>query len=293
MVGSSECVYQGAIPDASCIFKLLCTCFPAVNIPSSKISILIADDCSTVSAVLRSILRKAGYSVVGVASDGKNALKMIDQLHPDVVSLDLQMPVMSGFEVLHALHDSSRNTVAVVVSADADKEIVRQSLALGALGYITKPFNEDHVLAVFGQAASIISRRQKSAGNLTGNPVAGRRAIIIDKSAEDRGQLNQILESGGYIVADQADDGLAGLISVEKNAPDFVCHAVDFSDIDGLKVLACLRAVHPDLPIIIVSNHNDSDTVNQAVRGGVKGYILKPLKRETVLLAISSALSTD
>lgn len=216
---------------------------------------------------------------------------MIDQLRPDVVSLDLQMPIMSGLEVLQALHDSPRSTVAVVVSADTDKEIVRQSIALGALGYITKPFNEERVLSVFGQVASIINRRHSGAGALAGTQSSARRAIIIDNSVEDRSQLKRILESGGYIIADQAEGGMAGLIAVEKTRPDFVCHAVDLAEIDGLQVLACLHAAHPDLPIIIVSKHNDSETITSALRGGVKGYILKPLNTEKVLSAICNALS--
>jgi len=264
--------------------------YPDVTQHLPTISILLADDCATLSAVLRSILRKAGYSVVGVAPDGRTALKMIDQLRPDVVSLDLQMPIMSGLEVLQALHDSPHSTVAVVVSADTDKEIVRQSIALGALGYITKPFNEERVLSVFGQVAAIINRRHTGAGALAGTQSA-KRAIIIDNSAEDRSQLKLILESGGYIIADQAEGGMAGLIAVEKALPDFVCHAVDLSEIDGLQVLACLHAAHPDLPIIIVSKHNDSETITSALRGGVKGYILKPLNPERVLSAIGSALS--
>lgn len=255
------------------------------------ISILLADDCATLSAVLRSILRKAGYSVVGVAPDGRTALKMIDQLRPDVVSLDLQMPIMSGLDVLQALHNSPRSTVAVVISADNDKETVRQSIALGAFGYITKPFNEERVLLVFGQVASIINRCHRGAGALTVTQSLARRAIIIDSCAEDRSQLKRILESGGYIIADQAEGGMAGLIAVEKALPDFVCHAVDLSEIDGLRVLACLHAVHPDLPIIIVSKHNDSETIISALSGGVKGYILKPLNPERVLSAICTALS--
>ncbi|MER2511029.1 MAG: response regulator [Nitrosomonas ureae] len=257
----------------------------------ATISVLLADDCSTVSTVLRSILRKAGYSVVGIAPDGRTALKLIDQLNPDIVSLDLQMPIMSGLEVLQSLNDSPSSTAAVVVSADTDKEIVRQSIDLGALGYITKPFNEERVISVFGQVASIINRRRNGADASAGTQSSAKRAIIIDNSAENRRQLKLILEGGGYIVLDQAEDGMTGLIAVEKYRPDFVCHAVDLTDIDGLQVLACLHAAHPDLPIIIVSSHNDSETITRAVRGGVRGYILKPLNPKTVLSAICSALS--
>jgi len=255
-----------------------------------KTTVLLVDDCSTVRAVLHSILKNAGYSVIGEAPDGRTALRMVEQLAPDIVALDMRMPEMSGLDVLRKLQDSRHKTVTLVVSANNDKETVRQSFALGALGYVTKPFTEERVLSVFGHVASIITRRQIGAAAQSGAWSSARRTVIIDDSQADRSQLKRILEDGGYVVADETEGGLAGLVAVEKNLPDFVCHSVDLSEVGGLNVLACIRAVHPDLPVIIVSSHNDSDTIMQAIQGGVKGYIIKPFDSEIVLSSIRRIL---
>lgn len=257
---------------------------------AKKTTVLLVDDCSTVRAVLRSILKNSGYSVIGEAPDGRTALRMVEQLSPDIVSLDMHMPGISGYDVLRKLQDSRRNTVALVVSANSDKETVRQSFDLGALGYVTKPFTEERVLSVFGHVASIITRRQNGTTAQSGAPSSAKRAVIIDDSPADRRQLKSILEDSGYVVADETEGGLAGLVAVEKNLPDFVCHAVDLSEVDGLNVLACIHAVHPDLPVIIVSSHNDSDTITRAIKGGVKGYIIKPFDSEIVLSSIRRIL---
>lgn len=211
---------------------------------------------------------------------------MIDQLHPDIVSLDMHMPIMSGLEVLRELHDSPRSTVAVMVTAASEKETVRQAFELGAIGYVTKPFNEERILSVFSHVATIIERRRIGANRLEEAISTAKRAVIVDDSESERSQLKLILENGGYTVVAQVEGGMAGLIAVEKERPDFVCHAVDLSEIDGLNVLACLHAVHPALPVIIVSSHNDSATITRALSGGVKGYIIKPFDPEKVLSAV-------
>lgn len=253
---------------------------------STNITVLIADDCATVRVALRSILKKAGYSVLGEASDGRTALRMIEQLHPDIVSLDIHMPVMSGLDVLGELRDSAQKTAALVVSADSAKATVHQSFDLGALGYITKPFNEQRVLSAFSQVASVIARHRQGAVGLRNPHSATKCGVIIDDSQADRSQLKTIMKNAGYAISDETEGGMAGLIAVERALPDFVCHAVDLPEIDGLNVLACLQAVHPDIPVIIVSSHNDSETITQAVRNGVKGYIIKPFDAKNVIATL-------
>lgn len=255
-----------------------------------KTTVLLVDDCSTVRAVLRSILKKAGYSVVGEAPDGRTALRMVEQLAPDIVALDMHMPEISGLDVLRKLQDSRRNAIALMVSANNDKETVYQAFDLGALGYVTKPFTEKRVLSAFGHVDSIITRRQTGATAQSGARSSARRAVIIDDSQTDRSQLKSILEDGGYVVAAETEGGLAGLVAVEKHLPDFVCHAIDLSEVGGLNVLACIRAVHPDLPVIIVSNYNDSDTITRAIQGGAKSYIIKPFDSEIILSSVRRIL---
>jgi DNA-binding response OmpR family regulator len=110
-------------------------------------TVLIVDDEPDVLLLLRVNLEAAGYQTV-LAADGETALGRIDDAAPDVVLLDIMMPVMDGWGVLRALSERDNAPRVVVVSAkSSDRDIVR-ALTSGALDYITKPFDPDDLVDV-------------------------------------------------------------------------------------------------------------------------------------------------
>ena len=109
--------------------------------------VLIVDDEPDVLLLLRVNLEAAGYETV-LAADGETALSRIDDSQPDVVLLDIMMPVMDGWGVLRALSERESAPRVVVVSAkSSDRDIVR-ALTSGALDYVTKPFDPDDLVDV-------------------------------------------------------------------------------------------------------------------------------------------------
>ena len=112
--------------------------------------VLIVDDEPDVLLLLRVNLEAAGYQTV-LAADGETALSRIDDSAPDVVLLDIMMPVMDGWGVLRALSERDTGPRVVVVSAkSSDRDVVR-ALTSGALDYVTKPFDPDALVEVVGR----------------------------------------------------------------------------------------------------------------------------------------------
>lgn len=253
--------------------------------------VVVVDDNGALRNQMHAILHQAGAMVVGEASDGRLALGAIRRLHPDIVILDLQMPVMDGLEVLQELRDRSIDVAVLVAGVADDKDMIRRAFELGALGYVTKPFREDRILSVYSQVVAIHARRRAGARAAGTSIPPARSTVLVDSDAAERGLLRSILENGGYTVAAEADNGMAGLTAVESENPDFVCLAVDLPEIDGLNVLSCLHAVHPELPVIMVTAHSDRETVTRAIASGVKGYIIKPLELDKVLAAVRQMLA--
>ena len=102
--------------------------------------VLVADDSAFVRTVLSRVLRASGaIDVVGTARDGADALEMIASLDPDIVTLDLTMPIVDGIGVLQALAGRSRPRVIVVSIFSIDSELGAEALALGAIDLIAKP----------------------------------------------------------------------------------------------------------------------------------------------------------
>jgi len=110
--------------------------------------VLIADDEPNILTSLEFLMRASGYDV-RVARDGEEALRLVDGFRPDLVLLDLMMPVCGGAEVCRAIRGNpDYDTVKVVMlsAMGRDADIVR-GLALGADAYITKPFSTQTLVA--------------------------------------------------------------------------------------------------------------------------------------------------
>ena len=111
-------------------------------------TILVAEDQAHIRALIEFKLKNAGYKVVAV-DNGEDALKKAIELHPNLVLLDVMMPLMTGFEVLAALKqkaDTKQIPILLVTAQSSENEILK-GLEMGADDYITKPFSPNELAA--------------------------------------------------------------------------------------------------------------------------------------------------
>jgi len=101
--------------------------------------ILIVDDSSMVRSSLRSWFENSSeWQVCGEAENGKIAVEKVEELHPDVVILDLQMPVMNGLEAARQISDRSPNTAMLMFTMHTSAELVRAARAVGVRDVVSK-----------------------------------------------------------------------------------------------------------------------------------------------------------
>jgi DNA-binding NarL/FixJ family response regulator len=103
------------------------------------ISILIADDHALVRDGLRAILgREPGFRVIGVAADGREAVREVKRLLPDIVIMDIVMPELSGIDAAAQIRDQCEPTKVIMLSMHSTVEHIFRALQAGALGYLLK-----------------------------------------------------------------------------------------------------------------------------------------------------------
>lgn len=118
----------------------------------TKIRVVIVDDYDMTRTLLGIILRGGQFEVVGEASDGKAGVEVCLRLKPDLVLLDVVMPIMNGLEALEAIHEQLPETLVLMVTANDEDDVVKKAMQKGAAGYIVKPFNTASVLDTLNQA---------------------------------------------------------------------------------------------------------------------------------------------
>ena len=115
-------------------------------------TVLIVDDVAFVRKSLAEILSSAHFQVVGEATDGSEALEKFINLRPDIVTMDVVMPRMSGIDATRTILKMDQEAQVVMISAMGQENLVMEAINVGAKDYILKPFSADEVLKTLDHA---------------------------------------------------------------------------------------------------------------------------------------------
>lgn len=118
------------------------------------IKIILIDDHTLFRSGIKALLsRQSDFEVIGEAADGLSGVKMAEQLKPDVVLLDLDMPVMNGREALAQILGVNPNQTVIMLTVSEDSDDLTECMRIGARGYLLKNINADFLLESIRKAA--------------------------------------------------------------------------------------------------------------------------------------------
>ena len=115
-------------------------------------NILISDDAAFMRMMIKDILTKNGYNVVGEAENGARAVEKYNELKPDLVLMDITMPEMDGIQALKKIKENDPSALVIMCSAMGQQAMVIESIQSGAKDFIVKPFQADRVLEAVKKA---------------------------------------------------------------------------------------------------------------------------------------------
>lgn len=149
-----------------------------------SIRILLVDDHTLFRSGLKALLsRQTDFEIVGEASDGLEGVKLAEQLKPDLVLLDLDMPVMNGTEALAQMLAANRELPVVMLTVSEDAEDLKEAFVLGARGYLVKNIDAEYLVNGVRQ---VVAGESVMSPEMTSKFVNGIRAKHLSLMPEVR-----------------------------------------------------------------------------------------------------------
>ena len=221
--------------------------------------VLVIDDDPRARDLMRRTLQRDGFRVEG-ASGGEEGLRQARQLRPDVITLDVMMPGMDGWDVLSALKSDPElaEIPVVMVTIVDDKNL---GYALGASDYLTKPIDRKRL-------ASVLVKFAKTCTDC--------RALVIDDDESIRRMVRQVLEENGWTVA-EAQNGRIGLDRVAEQKPDLIFLDLLMPEVDGFGFARELRSHESwrTIPILVITAKDLTEDERLRLNGHVLGVLNK------------------
>lgn len=160
--------------------------------------IVIVDDEPITRLDIRHILESAGYEVVGEASDGFEAIRACQDLLPDLVIMDIKMPVLDGLTASKKIVSEGITSVIILLSAYSDNQYVKKAKEFGALGYLVKPLHEQSLLPMVELSLAKGKELEKMAKELENLSRKLEERKMIEKAKGKMMQSDNISEEEAY-----------------------------------------------------------------------------------------------
>jgi PAS domain S-box-containing protein len=238
-------------------------------------AVLVIDDDPAVREFMSRSLADQGVRVV-TAVDGEEGLRLAAQNHPAVIFLDVLMPRVDGWAVLHALkNDPNLAEVPVVMLTIVSQ--TEMGYLLGADEYLTKPIDRDRLVAVL---------RKYRAG-------PGPQVLLVEDDEATRGVVRRTLARQGWTVA-EAPHGRAAMEEVARHAPSVILLDLMMPEMDGFAFLDELRKNEAwrAIPVVVLTSKDLTPDERRRLAGNVEKILLKGSQsREALLREVKGAVA--
>ena len=142
---------------------------------------MIAEDEALIRLDLKEMLEEDGYIVVGEAGDGESAVKLAGELRPDLVILDVKMPILDGISAAERIV-SERIAPCLILTAFSQRELVQRATEAGAMAYLVKPFSKRDLAPTIEMAVSRYTELRALEAEVTGLQERLETRKVVDRA---------------------------------------------------------------------------------------------------------------
>ena len=245
-------------------------------------TILVVDDSTGPRLIISRELSKAGYKIVQ-AGNGEEGVRMATELRPDLITMDLEMPIMGGLEACQLLKENplTADIPVIVISGSCTPTLVAKGFEAGVVEFFGKPFASgqlaDYVNSLF--EAKKIRKKEK--------------ILVAEDSPTTRHILSFLFAKNGYEVV-CASDGEEAIRLLGETMPDLVVTDRTMPKKDGLALVAEMKqsSRFRHIPVLMITSAHKREDLLQALRAGVNDYLVKPFDEPELLLRVGVHLLT-
>jgi CheY-like chemotaxis protein len=230
-----------------------------------SVVVVVDDDPITRDLIARNLA--SDELIVKVASGGEEGLRLIEELRPDVITLDVMMPDMDGWEVLTALK-ARPDLAAIPVVMVTMVEDRSYGFALGASDYLHKPIQRDQLAQTVRKHLSIHANGELDD---TRGPV-----LVVEDDPTTREMMRKMLELEGWSVV-ESENGRLAIARIIEQVPALILLDLMMPDMDGFQVIDILRA-NPEwrrIPVVVVTAMD----LSASERLYLNGYVAQVLQK--------------
>ncbi|MDM8524224.1 response regulator [Desulfococcaceae bacterium HSG8] len=251
---------------------------------NNDLKILVVDDSSLIRGIIRNELEAGGYQVIEAAHGFKALIKASESPQPDLITLDVEMPKLDGFETCRRLREDhyarffkhiQDNMVPVIFVTSHDTiEDRKKGFDLGAMDFITKPFKEGEIL----KAVNKILRPE--------NRLKGLTALVVNKNSDSRRMVSDCLRREGVTTIEAADGVQAfETMSAGTDSIDIVITGLLMPHMNGDELCKKIRNELnlKELPVIFLPVVDDKSELFELFKAGATDYLLQPFVKEEFL----------
>ena len=234
--------------------------------------VLIADDAISIRRFLRTVLEHTRqFDVIGETSDGDETVEMARTLQPDIVLLDLGMPLAYGTSTLRRVCLVAPTATVIVVSA-LDPALEAPVLEAGAAGFVPKGFAPldflERLGKILGRSLKVVNRTEWK------NISANHRAVVFGDEPGVRHLVSRVLDSCGAIVIAETGNASTMLETVGREKPGIVVIGLSAKGAHNIALVSELRRRSPASAIAVYSPREKWQ--NKTLATGVTAFVLRP-----------------
>jgi two-component system, sensor histidine kinase and response regulator len=262
-------------------------------------SILLVDDLEAIRKVTAGVLHSLGMQSVEQATNGIEAMRLLERQHVDLVISDWNMPGMNGMELLLAMraHPRLAATPFVMITADAERHRIEEAIAVGVSDFLVKPYTAARLHDSIGRAMTPRRPRPAAVAAIEAPATPTRQApapaqatlLLVDDTADNLHLLSGIF-NGSYRIRAAHSGQKALAICCSDTPPDLVLLDVMMPEMDGFEVARRMRA-HPNaenVPIIFVTALSDDGARLKGMALGAVDFVTKPIEPDLLKLRVDN-----